>query len=132
MNVQDSLQPVNSQKEVVKTGNLKKKPMGPPCYNCRIKCTSRISTKDRQKIHAEFWGMKEKSKKWDYIDKLVETKKTSTGNGTRKLHHKYFLTTDNGRTKVCSTMFFHTLSVYTLTPLCKILYFSKIHFVIFY
>ena len=90
-------------------------PVRPPCVNCRLKCTERITYQTRVRINREFWSLHGLINRRSFVIKHVkriEIKRRRTGLSFKKRNNvfNYYLQDDHGEElQVCKIFFLTTL-----------------------
>lgn len=90
-------------------------PVHPPCQNCRLKCSERVSPQIRENMNKEFWSLIGLVNRRSFIIKhvkRVEVKRRTAAANSKKRNNvfNYYLSDENGeKLKVCKTFFLTTL-----------------------
>ena len=98
---------------------MPEKQMKPPCNNCRLKCTSKISKEERQKLFSSFWTLESYERQNDFVCSNVTERKIriyldeneSTQTKKRMVVRTYNLESGGQVHNVCKKFFMATLCV---------------------
>jgi len=92
--------------------------MGQGCKaGCRYQCQSRISDIARRTFFTQYWGLKNSTRQWEFLNSYTTTgdpAKHSTMYGVKKrsVSRSYFIRDEEGQNvRVCQTMFLTTLDI---------------------
>ncbi|XP_011501733.1 PREDICTED: uncharacterized protein LOC105365305 [Ceratosolen solmsi marchali] len=89
----------------------------PPCTDgCRLKCSQRLSSKDRLEIFQTFWSIADHAAQWNFIARNMrvtpkEKCTTVRGESRRSFTRTYYFQPRTNREQVCKTMFLNTLGI---------------------
>lgn len=107
---------------------MKGREIRPPCLeNCYLKCATRMSQEDREKVYNEYYGYANIEKQRRFIAMHVEYIKgtdNKTSNPTRGLNLAYYLTINGTRLRVCKRMFRGTLDISDKIPQSALRFFD--------
>jgi len=90
------------------------KQLGESCGpSCKFKCEQRVTENQRRHIFDEYWKKTAgKSRKWDYLSRLVRHYPKNTGRSSkRQMTRMYFFRLDGKEVRVCKTMFLNTFDI---------------------
>ena len=85
-----------------------------PCERCKFKCGEKFSHEQREQLHADYWSIEPRERKYDYISQYVEESKPERQKKTRKtVSRKYSFPHPNTHEKirVCKRFFLMTLDI---------------------
>ena len=89
------------------------------CEKCRLKCETKISNEQRQKIFDSFWKLGSYERQKDFVCGKVDEDNTKTFQDEtgkpipkrKQVSRKFLLEIDGSKHQVCKTFFMNTLSV---------------------
>ncbi|MEW8545291.1 MAG: hypothetical protein AB2693_17350 [Candidatus Thiodiazotropha sp.] len=98
---------------------MPEKQMKPPCNNCRLKCTSKISEAERQQLFNSFWTLESYERQKDFVCSDVTERKTriyldeneKAQSKKRMVVRTYNLETNGKVHNVCKRFFTATFSL---------------------
>lgn len=113
---------VHGESYVDKNGTIvSQKTIKPPCIDCKLKCSTRVSEETRESFFKQFYNLDSKQSQWNFIvryvqfgDKSMEKVKSTQ---ERTANKKYFIGTSKFVNKseemllVCRNMFLNTLAI---------------------
>ena len=80
------------------------------CGNCRLKCSSNISSTERTVIFNNYWKLGDKNRQNDFITSHVDVLPPPS-KGRKQVCKKIYFTVNGQRVRVCKTFFLNTLHV---------------------
>ena len=80
------------------------------CGNCRLKCSSNISSTERTVIFNNYWKLGDKNRQNDFITSHVDVLPPPS-KGRKQVCKNFYFTVNGQRVRVCQTFFLNTLHV---------------------
>lgn len=72
-----------------------------PCERCKFKCGEKFSEDQREQLHADYWSIEPRERKYDYICQYVEENKPERQKKTRKTtSRKYYFAHPNSHERI--------------------------------